>query len=211
VKVTAEEKARTRQRILDAARRLFGREGIDRATTRDLAAEAEIAAGTLFNYFPSKEALAMALLQEAQNDAVDDFLRRRRGDESLAEELFALISAELRRLKPHRRYAAEAVFGILSPFAKPAPGSEGSLFREVHLAQIEEILRRHNGSALNNPLAIHLYWTLYLGVLSFWSRDDSPKQSDTLAVLDQATRLAADALIDSRPDEPPSIRKSPRE
>jgi hypothetical protein len=36
---------------------------------------------------------------------------------------------------------------------------------------------------------MQMYWTLYLGVLSFWIHDKSPKQEDTLALLDQSTAM----------------------
>ena len=39
--------------ILDAAERVFNRRGYDRATTREIAAEAGVSEGTLYNYFPS--------------------------------------------------------------------------------------------------------------------------------------------------------------
>ncbi len=65
MRVTAEAKLATRRRILDAARDCFSKAGFEAATTRDIAAAAGIAAGTLFNYFPAKEAIAMALVAEA--------------------------------------------------------------------------------------------------------------------------------------------------
>jgi AcrR family transcriptional regulator len=49
MRITAETKRETRQRILDEARALFGRGGFEAATTRDLAAAAGIATGTLFS------------------------------------------------------------------------------------------------------------------------------------------------------------------
>ena len=41
---------------------------------------------------------------------------------------------------------------------------------------------------------MHLYWTLYLGVLAFWAQDESPNQEDTLVLLDQSTRLYVASL-----------------
>jgi len=38
---------------------------------------------------------------------------------------------------------------------------------------------------------MQLYWTLYLGVIAYWAADDSPNQEDTLALLDQSTKLFA--------------------
>ena len=44
------------------------------------------------------------------------------------------------------------------------------------------------------PLSLHLYWSLYLGVLSFWARDTSHNQEATLALLDRSIRLFCRAL-----------------
>ena len=61
MRVTAETKAATRQRILAAARQLFLAKGFDACTTRDIADSAGIATGTLFNYFATKEAILASL------------------------------------------------------------------------------------------------------------------------------------------------------
>jgi hypothetical protein len=34
-----------------------------------------------------------------------------------------------------------------------------------------------------------IYWALYVGVLSFWARDSSPKQEDSLAMLDRSMNM----------------------
>lgn len=48
---------RTRRRILDAARRVFGQVGYDRATIRAIAAEADVDKSSVVKYFGSKESL----------------------------------------------------------------------------------------------------------------------------------------------------------
>ena len=48
MRVTAQTKAATRQRILEAAGQLFASKGFDAATTRDIADAAGVASGTLF-------------------------------------------------------------------------------------------------------------------------------------------------------------------
>ena len=63
MRVTAETKALTRRRILDGARRLFAEQAYDATTTRDIARAADIASGTLFNYFATKEAIVAALAE----------------------------------------------------------------------------------------------------------------------------------------------------
>jgi len=41
---------------------------------------------------------------------------------------------------------------------------------------------------------MQLYWTLYLGVLAYWATDVSPKQEDTMALLDQSLMLFVASL-----------------
>ena len=51
------KKTQTRQHIAQVAWRLFADHGFDRVTVADIAREAEVAVATVFNYFPTKEAL----------------------------------------------------------------------------------------------------------------------------------------------------------
>jgi AcrR family transcriptional regulator len=51
-----------RREILESAARVFARRGFNRATTRDIAQEAEVAEGTIYNYFASKQELVTALV-----------------------------------------------------------------------------------------------------------------------------------------------------
>src|SRR3954463_14679623 len=53
-----------RTRILDAAKRRFGRFGIKATTMLDIAREAEIAVGTIYKFFPDKDALILAWVEE---------------------------------------------------------------------------------------------------------------------------------------------------
>ena len=54
-------KAENRQAILEAARGVFARTGYEATTVRDIIRETELAAGTFYNYFKSKEEVFQAL------------------------------------------------------------------------------------------------------------------------------------------------------
>jgi len=192
MRVTAETKTATRQRILDAARRLFAEQGLEAATTRDIAREAEIAVGTLFNYFSTKEAIALCLVSEAYALAAGQFAadlsRESCEGLTLEEELFAHVSAALRKLKPLRKNLAAVLETALSPLTNDHADGAGS-FRTAHLEIVDQIVSRHEPEQSLSAVALHLYWTLYTGVLAFWSKDASPRQEDTLALLDQSLAM----------------------
>ena len=81
MRITAEAKAETRDRIIDVAARLFTTDGWDNTTTRGIATAAGIAAGTVFNYFESKEAIVAALMSEALEEAQKEVRKRHGGGE----------------------------------------------------------------------------------------------------------------------------------
>lgn len=54
----------TRQKILDAAQRLLETDGLARLTTKELAAAAGFAEGTLFKHFRTKEDIVLAVVME---------------------------------------------------------------------------------------------------------------------------------------------------
>lgn len=56
-----ERSRRTVERIVDAAARIFHEQGYAGATTNDIADEAEVSIGSLYQYFPNKDALLVAL------------------------------------------------------------------------------------------------------------------------------------------------------
>jgi AcrR family transcriptional regulator len=66
--------ARNRERILDAARRLIARKGVQRITLEAVAAEAGVGRATLFRRFPDRAALLLALLDEHERALQDKIL-----------------------------------------------------------------------------------------------------------------------------------------
>ena len=57
-------KKRNRQALIDAGYRVIAEKGIDAATMNEIAAQADVGAGTAYNYFASKDDLAMSVLEE---------------------------------------------------------------------------------------------------------------------------------------------------
>jgi AcrR family transcriptional regulator len=198
VRVTPKVKQATEKAIRASARKLFIRKGLDATNTREIARSAGIAIGTLFNYFPSKEALAVAIAADAfdagRTKAHDRLLETAARNATLEEDLFALIACDIRALEPIRRFVGEVLETGLSPFGAGANSSESAEIRAGRLEDAAAALARHGlDDAATAPL-MHLYWSLYLGVLSFWSADTSPSQEDTWALLDRGVRMFAGSL-----------------
>ena len=61
--------AARKEQILHAAAGLFAEKGFHRTTTRDIAEAADVAEGTLYNYFESKEDLLIAILAHVSEES----------------------------------------------------------------------------------------------------------------------------------------------
>ena len=194
MRITAQAKTETRQRILQAATKLFKSEGWHETTTRGIAVAAGIATGTLFNYFPTKEAIAAELIGAGLRRARESFLAEADANATLEANLFSLIWSAFLNLREFRAFLAPAAETIFSPLARSSPDSPGDAIRVDHLEHVEEIIRLHGFPGPRSAVTMQLYWTLYLGVFAFWAADDSPGQEDTLALLDQSLKLFVTSL-----------------
>lgn len=80
---------RRKQRILEAAARLFAENGFHRTSTRDIAEAADVGEGTIYNYFENKDGLLMALMNSLA--ALQE--RQAVFDESFEQNIYAFFEA----------------------------------------------------------------------------------------------------------------------
>jgi AcrR family transcriptional regulator len=76
-------KLANRAAILDAARDVFAELGYGAASVRDIVRRTDLATGTFYNYFPDKESVLVALLDETAGEARGRVRAARRGGTTL--------------------------------------------------------------------------------------------------------------------------------
>ena len=201
MRISEQAKQENRGRILEKAAEIFTGKGFEDTTTRDIALACGLAAGTLFNYFPSKETLAMTMVAEAFGQGREDFRRRRTDEEDLSEELFLFVASGLRRLQPLRPFLGPVLERSLSPFPRKTVCQEGEAARLEHLAVVQEIIGRHGFTEAPDYVAMTIYWSLYLGILAFWSSDLSPNQEESRALIDYSLRFFVQVISGAGSDK----------
>jgi AcrR family transcriptional regulator len=95
--VRERRKLQTRERLLDAAKELFEKDGYDEVTVAEIAAEAGVSVKTLFQHFPSKEELLMAELGEVHAEMIRSLRDRDRDKTPLEAVADWLLEWESRR------------------------------------------------------------------------------------------------------------------
>jgi AcrR family transcriptional regulator len=93
----AERTAETRSRIERAALKNFVEKGIAETSIRDIADEARISLGAMYNHFASKEDLAWQLFIAGWNDIGDEMRRRARVHSRVSAKMQSMIEYVFRR------------------------------------------------------------------------------------------------------------------
>jgi AcrR family transcriptional regulator len=188
-------KEKTKQAILAAALKLFAEKGFYNTSTRAISRKAGIAEGTLFNYFETKEDLALYFFDREIDEVIGWFEgnpRMKRAD--LPEKLFAIIQHSLERLEPYEDFIGAVYLRALAPSSKLSSWRLQNQERDLrYLRFIQKILAEAESEDRLPRLgdfgayAFHLF---HLAIITYWLQDCSRGKEQTLALLDRCLKLA---------------------
>jgi AcrR family transcriptional regulator len=117
------KKQRTRALIAETAARLFAERGFDAVTVAEVAREADVSEGTVFNYFPAKEDLFYGGMEVFEAELVDA-VRARPAGESVLSAFRAFV------LERTGRLADEEVADVITRAARLIGASPALQARE---------------------------------------------------------------------------------
>jgi len=197
---------RRRRQILDAALAVFSQKSYGEATIPDIAREAGVAVGTIYNYFESKRALLVALI--ARHVLADPFIEMLErspgpGDDAFLSSVFEdrlttgfenmdrliLLFGEVQRDPDLRRQYTEQV---LKPLLK----------------RLEEYLRSRTASgffrALDAGVIVRAVVGMVLGMSFLYTMEGDESPCLSVSRQDLASQLADFVLrgLESRPTGP---------
>jgi AcrR family transcriptional regulator len=172
---TAERKAREKllrhQQILDAAYDVFNQVGFHAATIDQIAERAELAKGTIYIYFKSKEELYFSLLTHGL-DILISLLKEMETREPQPERLLEETASTLFRFyKEHRSYfrifmvmQQEDMQAKLSPELSHHLNEQATKILNHLSAQVQKVI--DNGSHLSvNPWRVaNILWGAFTGI-----------------------------------------------
>ena len=184
----------TREALYQAAIRGFDERGYDATTLRDIAEAAGVSPGLLYRYFPSKQAVVLALYGERSVLFASSV---ELPDGAWPPRLLAALRHSLEVLGPHRAtlravlpaLLTDAEGGLLSPAAAESRTHVQSVFHEA----VTKASLPPPGPEVMARLAYGLQWL----VLLFWVLDRSHEQEAThslLAWVERAVPMASMGL-----------------
>ncbi len=194
-----ENKEKTRKAILRAALELFAEKGFYQTTTKAIARKAGIAEGTLFNYFETKEDLALYFFEEQLTKVIDWYDSDRRIQRAtIAEKLFAIVHRFLDEVEPYEEFIGAVYLRALTPASKLNPLSLESQERNLrYLKFIHGILaeaEKDGEIPKLGDLGVYGFGVFHLAIVTYWLRDCSRGKEQTLALLDRVLKLSSHFL-----------------
>ena len=194
----ARNKEATKQRIVTAALELFEAKGFEATTTKAIARRARVAEGTVFNYFETKDDIALHFLEQEVDHAIAAVRSRTRLRKApLEEKLFALIEAQIEFLAPYERFIGAAFVQALRPTSKLTFSIQALALRNRYLGFVQELIEESlpsRGANVMTWIAPQAFWIYYLGVLLYWLHDTSDGKQNTMAFIDRSLRLGVAVL-----------------
>jgi len=191
----AQNKERTKRDILRAALGLFSKNGFFRTTTKQISNKAKIAEGTLFNYFKTKEDLALYFFEQELARLTEWYEEQRDlRDAGLPEKLFAIIHRHLERISPYEEFIGAVYLRALQPVSRLSLLSlESQELNLRYLRFIQQILREteEKGEIPKiGDFGAYAFGLFHLAIISYWLQDSSLGKENTLALLDRSLKFA---------------------
>jgi AcrR family transcriptional regulator len=202
------KKEATKRKILDVSLQLFQKQGFGRTTMRDVARKCGIALGTTYNYFPTKEHIALYFFERALETVMERYRKEAPRDAALEEKLFLLLSLELEQVAPYEEFLNLVVTHAIVPTSRLHPSSvDSQRLKMRYLDFVGRILEEaRQAGELAAPgfdsMILSAFWVYHLGIVMFWMNDASRKKEDTYVLLDKSLRFTLSALRGKPPHAP---------
>lgn len=201
------EKEMRRKAIRKAARKLFLTQGFEATTMPAIAAAAELAPGTLYLYFPSKQALYVELLIEGYDLLLERLQAGVLQDAPPRAQAEALIDTFMGFAREHPDYF-DIIFFVLQGARHMVHDLHAQRLLMDRLLSREHACRAiaseilHRGrpelSAAERQRKIEAVWAMLAGVVMYFVRDDEKVFQQVAA---EAREIIVSAMMDApKPD-----------
>lgn len=198
MKISQSAKEKTKLKILQAAVDLIIEKGFDNASLREMAKNAGVSNPTIYNYFPSKEKLLYAYIEQKHKEAletihaIEDFHTY-----TLREQIQTLIETELELYLEDREFITQ-----ISEMVFQTSGLKISTLYQTNalfIKTIEEMLDiAIEAEEIPTPpfktYLPKLFWDYYIMVVAYWLKDDSEMFENTTQFIDHSLAVMESLL-----------------
>ena len=193
MKISAQQKVETRRAILEAAVDLIIENGFRATSMRAVARSAGVGDATIYNYFPTKEALLYGYYLDAIEYAVEAMEQVAEfGEFDVREKQQVFFETILEGFLGDREFVEQT---FPSVFFHPLPVDKGiKAIRKRFIAVLESHFQAAVESGempelMLKELVFHFIWDFFIAVTLYWLKDDSEQFSNTSVFIDKSMDL----------------------
>ncbi len=193
MKISQAKKAENREKIISTAVDLIIKNGLKSASMREIAQNAGIGEATIYNYFPSKNAIVFGYYQQcleksiSRLQAIDGF-----EEFTIQEQLQSLLDTILEFYLPDREFVNltfERVFFALSQNYKQLKP-----IRSLYIDMVNDIFRAAEEvgeipEQMFGDIIYQLLWDAKIGLVIYWLKDESEGFVHTSVLTDKSLGL----------------------
>lgn len=173
-----------RERLLECALRLFGSQGYEQTTMRDIATEAGYSPGLAYRYFSSKEEMVLILYHYLARELEN--MTCALPASTLAERFQLVVTRHLALMTPYRQIFNSLFGTALNPRSKAGVFGESTkevreVCRNIHLRVIQEAKDAPRQSQREDLATV--FYGAHLALVLFWLIDESQETIRTKRLL----------------------------
>ena len=187
--------AAARDRLYNTAIDLIPARGYDATTLRDIAKKAGVSVGLLYRYFPSKQAVVIALYDELSTGYARQAAEMPAG--KWRDRFIFALNTSLHVLEPHQM-ALRALTPVLVGDPEEGIFATSTAFSRLRVQRVFEEAVIEASDAPRQPLAAalgRLLYLVHLAVLLWWLLDKSSNQRATAALVSLTQQLLPSAAM----------------
>jgi len=183
---------RTRQKILDAALLLFVEKGYEKATMRQIAVQADMAPGSIYHHFPTKEHIVQTFYDRIHEEHAETCGSLLRWGTKLENRLREVVRKKIELAEPFKKVSC-VLFRVASDPKNPLSpfSAQSSPTRDKSLALFRELVA---GSSAKLPADVDVLladylWLYQMGIILYWIHDTSENSKKTFRLIDRTVKL----------------------
>jgi AcrR family transcriptional regulator len=198
MKISKKQKQENRNKIISSAVDLVTSKGLKAATMREIARQAGLGDATIYNYFPTKEAIVYGYYED-KFDTVTQQLKNIKdfNEYTFQEQLQTFFETTLELFLPDREFLEKtfktAFFALSQHYSRIRP------IKEKFTAIIEDIFKAaievdEIPDQVFQELTIQFFWEYYIGIVIYWLKDDTDQFNGTTVLIDKSMDLACASI-----------------
>ncbi len=187
--------AAAKDRLYATAIAMIAERGYEATTLREIATKAGVSVGLLYRYFPSKQAVVLALYDELSTDYARAATAMPAG--KWRDRFLFALQTSLDVLQSHRT-ALRALTPVLVGDPEEGIFAGGTAFSRVRVQRVFELAVSGASDAPKQPLAEalgRLLYLIHLAVLLWWLLDKSSGQRATTTLVSLTRQLLPSASL----------------